>query len=214
MKSGEIRGPGYSGLSGRLEGPVSRRGVVKLLACGGVSVFAARMLAGQDQPALQEMTGPMDESKHRPVRLPAKDVRPSMTNDQRDAVERKLGCQCGCGLDIFICRTTHFTCAVSPAMHRDVMALVDGGYSAQEIIDAFTDVYGERVLLMPRKAGFNWAGYLMPFVALAGGASLVLVVLRRWRQATPVTAPPNDLVMNASPDEMARISAAMRDDAG
>ena len=29
-------------------------------------------------------------------------------------------------------------------MHRDVIALVEGGYSAQEIIDAFVETYGER----------------------------------------------------------------------
>ena len=56
---------------------------------------------------------------------------------QRDALEHRIHCQCGCTLDVFTCRTTDFSCQVSPAMHRDVMALVDGGYSAQEIIDAF-----------------------------------------------------------------------------
>ena len=37
-------------------------------------------------------------------------------------------------------------------------ALVQGGYSAQEIIDAFVDTYGERVLMAPRKSGFNLVG--------------------------------------------------------
>ncbi|MBC7789508.1 MAG: cytochrome c-type biogenesis protein CcmH [Anaerolineae bacterium] len=214
MTSWEIRKADPS-ISAELRGDaITRRGLLTLLMGGVAGTLSSRVMAAQDQPATQEMTGPMDETKHRPVRLPAKGVRPSMTNDQRDAVERRLGCQCGCGLDIFICRTTHFTCAVSPAMHRDVMALVDGGHSAQEIVDAFTNVYGERVLLMPRKSGFNWAGYLMPFVALAGGASMVFAVLRRWRRATPVTGPSSAFEGNASPDEMARIHAAMRDDAG
>lgn len=210
--SGDAKDRGYARALGCPDDSLSRRGALRLIV-GTVGVLASSVLMAQDQPAVQEMTGPMDESKHRPVRLPAKGVRPSMTNDERDAVERKLGCQCGCGLDIFICRTTHFTCAVSPAMHRDVMALVDGGHGAQEIIDAFANVYGERVLLMPVKSGFNWAGYLMPFVAIAGGASVVMVVLRRWRHATPV-APLSGLAVDASPDEIARINAAMRDDAG
>ncbi len=214
MKSGEISDRGHRGANGWPEDRLSRRGVLKFLAGGAACALASRVLAAQDQPAVQEMTGPMDESKHRPVRLPAKGTRRLMTNDERDAVERKLGCQCGCGLDIFICRTTHFTCAVSPAMHRDMISLVDGGHGAQEIIDAFTGVYGERVLLMPRKSGFNWVGYLMPFVALAGGASLVLVVLRRWRLASPGVASMNVLAVDASPDEMSRIHAAVRDEAG
>lgn len=211
--SGQISNRGYSGAKAGPEGSFSRRAVLKFFVGGAVGAFASGVSAAQDQPVVQEMTGPMDESKHRPVRLPAKGARPSMTNDQRDAVERRLGCQCGCGLDIFICRTTHFTCAVSPAMHRDVIALVEGGHGAQEIIDAFTNVYGERVLLMPRKSGFNWAGYLMPFVALAGGAVLVLAVLRRWRLATPVAGRMGGVAVDASPDEAARLEAAMRDDA-
>ena len=43
-------------------------------------------------------------------------------------------------------------------MHRDVVALVNGGYTAQEIIDAFVGVYGERVRMAPKKSGFNAAG--------------------------------------------------------
>lgn len=191
---------------------LTRRDFIGSLVGGAVGSFATRAIGAQDAPALQEMTGPMDESAHRPVRLPAKGMRPSMTNDERDALERKLGCRCGCGLDVFICRTTHFTCAVSPAMHRDVMALLDGGHSAQEIIDAFTGVYGERVLMLPRKAGFNLAGYLMPFVVLAGGTALVLGIIRRWRHSEPVTASVASLPLEATPQELARLEAAVRND--
>ena len=94
-----------------------------------------------------------------------------MTPMQRDALEHQIRCQCGCTLDVYTCRTTDFSCQVSPAMHRDIMALVEGGYSAQEILDAFVDTYGERALMAPKKEGFNWAGYLVPFGALAAGAA-------------------------------------------
>jgi cytochrome c-type biogenesis protein CcmH len=167
--------------------------------------------------AQQENTGaanvPMDENRYRPVRLAAKSARPSMTNAQRDELEHQIHCQCGCNLDVYTCRTTDFSCEVSPAMHRDVMALVAGGYSAQEILDAFVGVYGERVLMAPKKTGFNWAGYLTPFAALAGGAAFVLALLRRWHARAaeePAVAPL--LPAQASPEELARLESMIRSD--
>jgi cytochrome c-type biogenesis protein CcmH/NrfF len=100
-------------------------------------------------------------------------------------------------------------------MHRDVMALVSGGYSAQEIIEAFVGTYGERVLMAPPAAGFNLFGWLAPFVALAGGAAFVLVVLRNWKKTTPavVSAPKRSArPEGATDDEIARLEQAVRDD--
>jgi len=98
-------------------------------------------------------------------------------------------------------------------MHADVQRLVAGGYSADEIIAAFTDVYGERVLMAPKKEGFNWAGYVAPFVAVAGGGAAVATMLRRWRARTPASRPAfadgaSDL--DATPEELARLDAAVR----
>ena len=94
----------------------------------------------------------MDQSAARPVRLPPKPgATPVLTTAQRDELEHHLHCQCGCTLDVFTCRTTDFSCQVSPAMHRDVMELVKGGYGAQEIIDAFVATYGERALMAPNE---------------------------------------------------------------
>jgi cytochrome c-type biogenesis protein CcmH len=156
----------------------------------------------------------MDQSASRPVRLPPKPgARAVVSADERDALEHRLRCQCGCTLDVYTCRTTDFSCQVSPSMHRDVMALVAGGYDAQEIIDAFVGVYGERVLMAPSATGFNLLGWIAPFAALGGGALLVAVLLRTWRRpaeasaaATPVR--PSD----ATDAELARLEAAVRDD--
>ena len=115
------------------------------------------------------MSGPMSESAYRPVALPAKPgAKPSMSDGARDALEHQLHCQCGCTLDVFTCRTTDFTCPVSPGMHGDIVALVVGGYTAVEILDAFRKTYGERVLMSPVREGFNWAGYVAPFVGAGG----------------------------------------------
>jgi cytochrome c-type biogenesis protein CcmH len=157
----------------------------------------------------------MNQGAAKTVRRPAKPgAAASMSPDERDGLEHNIRCQCGCTLDVYTCRTTDFSCQVSPAMHRDVMSLVEGGYSADEILDAFVTTYGERALMSPTREGFNWAGYLVPFVALGAGAAALVVVLRGMqRRTTAVTAARIDAArVNATPDELATLQAAIRRD--
>ena len=101
------------------------------------------------------------------------------------AIEQKLTCHCGCTLDIFTCRTTDFTCTTSPALHREVLALYEGGADAQGILDAFKAKYGEQALMAPEPKGFNLAGYLVPGVLiLCIGSVLAWVIGRRFRVAS------------------------------
>jgi cytochrome c-type biogenesis protein CcmH len=155
----------------------------------------------------------MEQDAYRPVQLAAKaNARPSMTDAQRDDLEHSIKCQCGCSLDVYTCRTTDFSCGVSPAMHEDVMGLVSGGYGAREILAAFQSVYGERVLMAPVKSGFNWLGYTLPSIAIAAGALFLASVIRRWRAAAPAAADSPVPAIDASDDELARISAAVRNE--
>jgi cytochrome c-type biogenesis protein CcmH len=169
--------------------------------------------ARAQEEAQQVNTGaanaPMESDRYKPVRLAAKGP-PVMDTNARDALEHHLHCQCGCNLDVYTCRTTDFSCEVSPAMHKDVMALVSGGYSAPEIIKAFTAVYGDRVLMAPPSTGFDLTAWIAPFGALGAGIALVLLLLRRWHApaASPVAAAP----MDATPDEQARLDALLRSD--
>ena len=126
----------------------------------------------------------------KPVRLPPKpNATPQLNTAQRDALEHQLHCQCGgCTLDVFTCRTTDFSCQVSPAMHRDVMALVEGGYSAQEIIDAFVGTYGQRVLMAPPRSGFNILAWVSPGIAVLVAGAFILAFLRRSQARGPSAA--------------------------
>ena len=171
----------------------------------------ARKARGQ---TTQTFSGPMEQDAYRPVKLaPKANAVASMTDAQRDDLEHSIKCQCGCPLDVYTCRTTDFSCAVSPAMHADVMDLVSGGYGAKEILAAFQSVYGEKVLMSPVKSGFNWLGYLLPSAAIAGGALFLSALLRRWRSASPVATAAAPLpVISASDDEMAKLAAAIRND--
>lgn len=187
-----------------------RRFLGALAASAGAALLPAALTGQEGQPVRAAPNPTMDETRYRKVALPSRGTGPSMTNTQLNDLERQFRCQCGCTEDVFTCRSQG-DCGVSPRIHGDLTALVEGGYSASEIIDAFTKVYGERVLTSPVLTGFNWAGYIVPFAALGGGAAAVVAALRRWNRAAPeqlsAAAPPP---LDATPDEMARLEAAVR----
>jgi cytochrome c-type biogenesis protein CcmH len=195
----------------------------RALAFGGGALLGAPALgaqqgtpgSGAEQSSGSSNLFDMNQgAAQRVVRPPKTGARAALSNDERDDVERQIRCQCGCTLDVYVCRTTDFSCQVSPAMHRDVVALVEGGHSAQEIIDAFVDTYGEVALMAPKKEGFNWAGYLVPFGALAAGGAALVTVLRRMQQRAArvaVAAVPSAPALGTA-DELAQLEAAVRRD--
>ncbi len=189
------------------------------LAVSGAAVVLHARIAGAQEETRNTTGAPMDQGASKSVRLPPKpNAKPVLTDAQRDDLEHQLRCQCGCSLDIYTCRTTDFTCQVSPAMHRDVMALVAGGYDADEIRKAFRDVYGEKVFMAPVKEGFNWVGYILPFAVLGSGAVLVSVLIKRWSRPAAASASPSDgsatspESANATPEELDRLRQALRSD--
>jgi len=224
---------------------MTRRDFIAASSAVAVTAAFARLAGAQktdqktdqqpDQQVRTTMSGPMDEGRYRPVLRPAKpNAMASMTDVQRDELEHGIHCMCGCTLDIYTCRTTDFTCPVSPSMHADVVRLVAGGYSGPEILAAFVLVYGERVLMSPPRSGFNWAAYLAPFVALGAGGILVAALVRHWRPVAATTtaasaSPPGlpaaetsagmneapagrPTAAEATPEELAKLDAALRDD--
>ncbi|MGH7636681.1 MAG: cytochrome c-type biogenesis protein [Gemmatimonadaceae bacterium] len=197
---------------------ISRRDLLQRGALGLAGMVAPSLLRGQEPPAgIVDSSNlfAMDQSAARSVRLPRKPgATPSMSVAERDDLEHRIRCQCGCTLDVYICRTTDFSCQVSPSMHRDIMALVDGGYTAEEILEEFVNVYGERVLMAPPREGFNLVGYMLPASAIAVGAVVLAVIVRRWRRTTPAGATPTSATrpLEASAEELRQLEAAVRDD--
>jgi cytochrome c-type biogenesis protein CcmH len=190
----------------------TRRQFLASTALGAASLAIASRADGQQ--ITQTFSGPMEQDAYRSVKLAAKaNARPSMTDAERDDLEHQIKCQCGCPLDIYTCRTTDFSCSVSPAMHADVMSLVDGGYAAKEILAAFQKVYGERVLMSPVKAGFNWLGYVLPSVAMSAGALVIFTLIRKWGERAAAQPAPVAIKTNATPGELEAITAALKEDA-
>ena len=156
----------------------------------GIAAVARRALGAQETPAAN--FAPMEQGAYRPtLRDPKPGATPQLTDAARDALEHRIKCQCGCILDIYTCRTTDFTCQVSPAMHRDVMRLIAGGYDADEILDAFVSTYGEVALTL---------------------------LLRKWAREARATAAartasgPGDALPGVSADDLSRLDRALREE--
>jgi cytochrome c-type biogenesis protein CcmH len=198
---------------------LARRDFLRLTSALIAGVALVPRLRAQQETAQGAANIEMPQTAYKPVALPKKaDTTQRVTQLERDALERGLKCACPCKLDVFTCRTTDFQCGISPAMHSDVVRLVEGGYSADEIVAAFTKVYGERVLMSPVKEGFNIAGYVVPFITVGVGATMLVALLRRWKRETdaPVVASAASSsvrpigVAAASEDELRRLDAAVR----
>jgi cytochrome c-type biogenesis protein CcmH len=197
-------------------GIISRREFLLSVPALGLIAAAFPRPVRAAQVAVQTFNGPMADANdvYKPVTLAAlPNAKPSMTDAQRDDLEHQIHCQCGCNLDVYTCRTTDFACSVSPAMHADVMGLVAGGHGAQEILNAFKAVYGEKVLMAPVRSGFNLVGYTMPFIALGAGAVVVAALLRRWKSQTPTPLPLAPTHIDATESELDALDAAVSRDA-
>ena len=108
---------------------------------------------------------------------------------QRD-IEESLTCQCGCGLTVHSCN--HIQCGSGEPIKKEISERLARGESKEQILDAFTKKFGEKVLSSPTMQGFNTLAWIMPFAAvLTAGAILAMVIQRRTRMAAPPPAPPS-----------------------
>jgi len=196
-------------------GPQTRRAFLARAAATVPLLLAAPALLRAQPGSTVNMAGDF----YMPVRpAPRPGAVASLDGDAINTLERTLACPCPCTLDIYTCRTTDVTCSNSPAIHRDVVRMVDGGYSADEIVAELTNVYGERILMAPRKAGFNLVAWFLPFVAIGTGGVLIAALLRSWRNNALASATlmadgtVRPIRAQGTDEEMARLNAALRDD--
>jgi cytochrome c-type biogenesis protein CcmH len=57
------------------------------------------------------------------------------------------------------------------------------GDTPEQVVAYFVERYGEWILLSPPARGFNLLVWTAPFLAIAGGFVVVVLVTRRWRRA-------------------------------
>jgi cytochrome c-type biogenesis protein CcmH len=122
------------------------------------------------------------------------------------AIEKQIRCTCGCNLDVYTCRTTDFTCGVSPAMHRQVVTLAAQGKTGPQIVDQFVRENGVAILMAPPKHGFNLAGYFVPSLLIVAAGAVLALVLRRWTRAGPAPRAPQPVAgAAATPEELEQL---------
>jgi len=72
------------------------------------------------------------------------------------------------------------------AMRAEIAAMVAAGKTEREILDYYKQRYGARILAEPEGAQW-WVMNVVPIIMLAGGAIIVVRLLRKWRRG-PATA--------------------------
>jgi len=101
-------------------------------------------------------------------------------------VEESLTCQCGCGLTVHSCN--HIQCGSGEPIKKEIAERLARGESKEQILDAFTQKFGEKVLSSPTFQGFNWLAWVTPFAALLTAGTILSVVIRRRALATTTAA--------------------------
>ncbi|HET7790428.1 MAG TPA: cytochrome c-type biogenesis protein CcmH [Gemmatimonadales bacterium] len=203
------------GIGGRTDGgAASRREFFTLFAAGLLSVHPSlRLLPQTPQQPLADSGA--NGKLWDPTRTPNLDPVTARDNDRRiQAIEKKLKCTCGCGLDVYTCRTTDFTCPLSPGTHRHVLALAESGMTAQQILDQFVKENGVQILMAPPRRGFSLVGYFGPWILVTAGAVVLFFALRRWARAgrlAAAAAPAAPAPASATPAELERLARELDD---
>jgi cytochrome c-type biogenesis protein CcmH/NrfF len=91
----------------------------------------------------------------------------------------QLMCICSCNQILLECN--HVGCPDSDGMRNELMAAVSRGDSDSLVQQAFVQKYGPTVLAAPTSAGFDRTAWIVPFVALALGLAIVVLVIRSWK---------------------------------
>ena len=91
----------------------------------------------------------------------------------------RLMCVCGCNQILLECN--HVGCEYSDRMRGELMAALDRGENDDLALQGFVQKYGTTVVAAPSTEGFGRVAWVMPFLALALGLTLLVVVVRAWR---------------------------------
>ena len=91
----------------------------------------------------------------------------------------QMMCICGCGQILLECN--HVGCPDSDGMRNELMTAVNRGDSDSLVEQSFVQKYGPTVLAAPTTTGFDRTAWIVPFVALAMGLGIVVLVIRAWK---------------------------------
>jgi cytochrome c-type biogenesis protein CcmH len=111
-----------------------------------------------------------------------------------------------------VCETTldQSNAPIALRMKAFIRARIAAGDSEQEIKDALVAQFGPEVLAEPPEGGFGLLAWLLPLLAVAGGAVAVALLLRSWSSRREPPVEPDRLepeLERLVDDELARFDA-------
>ena len=89
------------------------------------------------------------------------------------SIERALRCPVCEGQSVADSNT-----AVALEMREEIRSLLAQGKTREQVLQHFVDRYGPWILFMPPRDGLFLFGWILPFLALAGGAWMIRTWLR------------------------------------
>jgi len=92
-------------------------------------------------------------------------------------IEESLTCQCGCGLTVHSCN--HIQCGSGEPIKKEIGERLARGETREQILAAFRQRLGEKVLSSPTLEGFNWLAWVTPFAGLLIAGTVLTVTIRR-----------------------------------
>lgn len=69
---------------------------------------------------------------------------------------------------------------LSAQMRSLVRYKLEQGETREEILQFFVEQYGEKVLAVPTKSGFNLIAWLTPVLGIFTGSLVLWIIIRRW----------------------------------
>jgi cytochrome c-type biogenesis protein CcmH/NrfF len=101
-------------------------------------------------------------------------------NARVDRLGHQMICMCGCNYILLECN--HLHCPYLTPMREELDAAVARGETDSTILQSFVEKYGPVVLAAPTKLGFNRVAWIMPYLALPVGITLVVFIVWMWRK--------------------------------
>lgn len=121
------------------------------------------------------------------VLLPASNVASQndqpITDDEVNALAEELYCPVCENVPLDVCPTK--ACAQWRNLIREKMEL---GWSEKQIKVFFAEQYGDQVLAVPPREGFNWLIYVLPPLVVIAGVVIVARAIRRSNKSTATPA--------------------------
>ena len=106
--------------------------------------------------------------------------------DRTHQIGNKLKCMCN-GCDQAAGKCYHVggnfsgPCDVAKTMLKEIDAQIAQGKNDDQVLQAMIAQYGPLAYVEPPKTGFGLVAWLMPVLYLLAGATVVILVMKRWR---------------------------------